>query len=99
MKAEKDLKDDDVITKKKRGVRYCETVTRWSSANGYKPWKYLFIPAKRILPNSTFRMLAKMFTVNEICLNIAPYMIDDFYHVRGIFYENYRMGVRKCHRR
>ncbi len=67
VKAEKDLNDADVIAKKKRGIRYCETVTRWSSANGYKPWKYLFIPAKRILPNSTFRMLAKMFTVNEIC--------------------------------
>lgn len=67
VKAEKDLNDADVIAKKKRGIRYCETVTRWSIANGYKPWKYLFIPSKRILPNSTFRILAKMFTVNEIC--------------------------------
>lgn len=65
VKAEKDLNDPDVIAKKKRGVLYCETVTHWSEANGYKPWKYLFIPAKQIYPNSTFKMIAKKFTVTE----------------------------------
>lgn len=65
VKAEKDLNDPDVIAKKKRGILYCETVTHWSEANGYKPWKYLFIPAKQIYTNSTFMMFAKKFAVME----------------------------------
>ena len=65
VKAEKDLNNPDVIAKKKRGILYCETVTHWSEANGYKPWRYLFIPANQIFPNSTFKMIAKKFTVTE----------------------------------
>lgn len=65
VKAEKDMNDPDVIAKKKRGILYCETVTHWSEANGYKPWKYLFIPANQIYPNSTFMMIAKKFAVTE----------------------------------
>ena len=64
-KAEKDLNNPDVIAKKKRGILYCETVTHWSEANGYKPWRYLFIPANQIFPNSTFKMIVKKFTVTE----------------------------------
>ena len=60
IKAEKDLIDSDVIAKKKRGILYCETVTHWSEANGYKPWKYLLIPANKIYANSTFRTLVKI---------------------------------------
>ena len=65
IKAERDLNDPDVVAKKKRGILYCETVTRWSEANGRKPWKYLFIPAKQIFPNSTFTMIAQKFTTTE----------------------------------
>lgn len=65
VKAEKDMNDPDVIAKKKRGILYCETVTHWSEANGFKPWKYLFIPANQIYPNSTFMMIAKKFAVAE----------------------------------
>lgn len=65
VKAEKDMNDPDVIAKEKRGILYCETVTHWNEANGYKPWKYLFIPANQIFPNSTFMMIAKKFTVTE----------------------------------
>ena len=65
VKAEKDLNNLDVIAKKKRGILYCETVTHWSEANGYKPWRYLFIPANQIFPNSTFKMIVKKFTVTE----------------------------------
>lgn len=61
VKAEKDMEDPDVIAKKKRGIQYCEVSTRWCKANGYKPWQYLFIPAKQVLPNSTFAQLAKQF--------------------------------------
>ena len=65
VKAQKDLEAPDVIAKKKRGIRYCETVTHWSDANGYKPWKYLFIPANEIYANSTFGMLAKRYVVQN----------------------------------
>ena len=65
VKAERDLQNPDVIAKKKRGIQYCETVTHWSEANKYKPWKYLFIPSKQIFPSSTFAMLVKKFTVSE----------------------------------
>ena len=65
VKAEKDMNDPDVIAKEKRGILYCETVTHWNEANGYKPWKYLLIPANQIFPNSTFMMIAKKFTVTE----------------------------------
>ena len=65
VKAEKDMNDPDVIAKKKRGILYCETVTHWSEANGYKPWKYLFIPANQIYPNSTFKMIANHFVTSQ----------------------------------
>lgn len=65
VKAEKDLNVPDVIAKKKRGILYCEIVTHWSESNGYKPWKYLFIPANQIYPNSTFKMIAKKYLVTE----------------------------------
>ena len=34
---------------------------RWGKANGYKEWKYLFIPSRKIMPNSSFLQLAKQF--------------------------------------
>lgn len=61
VKAEKEMDNPDVIAKKKRGIQYCEVATRWCKANGYKPWKYLFIPAKQVLPNSSFARLAERF--------------------------------------
>ncbi len=61
VKGEDKLNDPDVLAKKKRGIQYCEVATRWCKANGYKPWKYLFIPAKQVLPNSSFARLAERF--------------------------------------
>lgn len=57
VKGEDKLNDPDVIAKKKRGVQYCEVASRWGKANGYKEWRYLFIPSKQILPNTSFRQL------------------------------------------
>jgi len=64
VKAEKDLEDTDVIAKKKRGIQYCQVATRWCRANGYKPWRYLFIPAKQVQSNSTFQVLVQRFAVD-----------------------------------
>ena len=61
VKGEDKLNDPDVIAKKKRGIQYCEVATRWGKANGYKEWRYLFIPSKQVMPNSSFMQLAKQF--------------------------------------
>lgn len=61
VKGEDKLNDPDVIAKKKRGVRYCEVASRWGKANGYKQWRYLFIPSKQVMPSSSFMQLAKRF--------------------------------------
>ena len=54
VKGEDKLKDPDVIAKKKRGIQYCEVASRWGKANGYKEWRYLFIPSKQVMPNSSY---------------------------------------------
>ncbi len=63
VKGEDKINDPDVIAKKERSVKYCETVTAWSKANGYKPWKHLFIPANQIKATSTFKKLVAQFIV------------------------------------
>ena len=55
------LKDPDVIAKKERGVQYCAVASRWGKANGYKEWRYLFIPAGQIKASSSFGVLAERF--------------------------------------
>ena len=61
VKGEDKISDPDVIAKKKRGIQYCEVASRWGKANGYKQWRYLFIPSKQVMPNSSFMQLAKRF--------------------------------------
>ena len=61
VKGEDKLSDPDVIAKKKRGIQYCKVASRWGKANGYKQWRYLFIPSKHVMPNSSFMQLAKRF--------------------------------------
>lgn len=61
VKGEDKLHDPDVIAKKERGIQYCEVASRWGKANGYKEWRYLFIPAGQILSNSSFAQLAERF--------------------------------------
>ena len=52
------MTDPDVVAKKERGTQYCSIASRWSKANGYKEWRYLFIPDNQVQPNSTFPQLA-----------------------------------------
>lgn len=61
VKGEDKLNNPDVIAKKKRGIQYCEVASRWGKANGYKEWRYLFIPSKQVMPNSSFMQLAGRF--------------------------------------
>lgn len=61
VKGEDKLNDPNVIAKKNRGIQYCEVASRWGKANGYKEWKYLFIPSMQIRTNSSFMQLAEQF--------------------------------------
>lgn len=61
VKGEDKLNDPNVIAKKKRAIQYCEVASRWSKANGYKEWQYLFIPSKQVMSNSSFMQLEKQF--------------------------------------
>lgn len=61
VKGENMLTDPDVIAKKERGIQYCAVASRWGKANGYKEWRYLFIPAGQILSSSSFRQLAERY--------------------------------------
>lgn len=63
IKGEDKLNDPDVIAKKERSKKYCETVTAWNTANGYKPWKHLFIPSMAVKATSTLAVLASVFEV------------------------------------
>lgn len=55
------LTDADVIAKKSRGIQFCKTVSEWAKANGFKEWRYLFIPHDKIFTNSSFENLVKQF--------------------------------------
>lgn len=66
IKGEDKLTDPDVIAKKNRGIKYCETASRWCKANGCKEWQYLFIPSKQVQASSSIFNLAKRFHETEI---------------------------------
>lgn len=61
IKGENMLNDPDVLAKKDRGKKYCQTVSDWGKANGYKQWRYLFIPAQQVKATVNFDILANMF--------------------------------------
>ena len=61
VKGEDRMNDPDTIAKKERGISYCDIASRWGRANGFKEWRYLFIPAGEIRASSTFKMLVQRF--------------------------------------
>ena len=61
VKGEDRINDPDVLAKKERGIKYCEVASRWGKANGFKDWRYLFIPAGEIKTSSSFSQLAQRF--------------------------------------
>ena len=54
VKGENMLDNPDVIAKAECARKYCDVATRWGSANGYKAWKYLFVPATQARANASF---------------------------------------------
>ena len=64
VKGEDKLENADVIAKKERAVEYCKLASQWAKSNGYKEWRYLFIPSQEIKENYSLSMIAEKFTVN-----------------------------------
>lgn len=62
VKADNQLEDEDVIAKEKRAISYCELVSKWADDTNNKKWKYVLIPASRIIANSTFKHLADQYS-------------------------------------
>lgn len=63
MKGADRLGDPETLAKKERGERYCELMTHWGRADGYKDWRYLFIPADEAREGVTFMGLAERYGV------------------------------------
>ncbi len=54
--------DADVISKKDRAIHYCKIASEYGKSNGYKEWRYLFVPHDQIIPNgATFNNLVSRF--------------------------------------
>lgn len=64
VKGEDKLENADVIAKRNRTIKYCEIASNWAKANGYKEWRYVFIPSLQIMENSTIKGLIERFIVN-----------------------------------
>jgi len=62
VKGEDKLTDADVVAKRKRGEQYCRVASDWGNANGFKEWRYLFIPSQQIQASSTFDNLSLRFS-------------------------------------
>jgi type III restriction enzyme len=60
LKANKNMKDADVLEVKEATEEYCRAATKFNAENGGKPWKYLLISHEEIRPQSSFTCLAKM---------------------------------------
>lgn len=80
VKGEDKQNSPDVIAKKNRAIRYCKTVSEWSTAHNGKLWKYLFIPSMQISPSASFMHLAKTYTVEAESTDI--YKTDSGYGVQ-----------------
>lgn len=62
VKADNQLEDEDVVAKEKRAISYCELVSKWADDTNNKKWKYVLIPASKIIANSTFKYLADQYS-------------------------------------
>ncbi|MFW6311827.1 MAG: DEAD/DEAH box helicase, partial [Nanoarchaeota archaeon] len=61
IKGEDRIEDTDVLLKKKRAIKYCEIASAYSVARQLKPWRHLFIPAKKVNISSSFESLTNKF--------------------------------------
>ena len=62
VKRDDQMDSPDNVTKKERGIQYCAAASRWGRANGYKEWRYLFIPATAIQRSTSFAYLSSRYS-------------------------------------
>ncbi len=60
-KSQRDMNSEDVVKKTQAALNYCEQVTKYTIANGGKPWKYLLIPHNAVMHNMSFDELANRY--------------------------------------
>lgn len=60
-KASDQLNVAEVIDKKKAALQYCKSASKFTSANGGKPWKYLLIPHDEVSQTSSFDYFSSRF--------------------------------------
>lgn len=60
-KKEKDISSEEVQSKAKAALLYCQNATEYTTANGGKPWKYILLPHDCVKLNMTFDYFAKEF--------------------------------------
>lgn len=56
-KAQKDLKDADVLEKAKAATVYCEAASTWNADHAGKPWHYALVSHDEVRINSGFKYL------------------------------------------
>ena len=56
-KAQKDLKDADVLEKAKAATVYCEATSTWNADHAGKPWHYALVSHDEVRINSGFKYL------------------------------------------
>lgn len=62
-KSQRDMNSEDVRKKTDAALEYCTNATKFTTANGGKPWKYLLIPHDSVMRNMSFDGLAVKFEV------------------------------------
>ena len=62
VKRDDQMDSPDNVAKKERGIQYCAAASRWGRANGYKEWRYLFIPATAIQRSTSFAYLSSRYS-------------------------------------
>ena len=71
VKADNQLDDPVVLSKKERALTYCNLVSSWAKETNHKEWKYIIIPASKITQSSTFKHLVELYTIVS-CFIIFP---------------------------
>ena len=61
IKGEHLINNPDVPEKEKAGIKFCKLASAWGASNGFKEWRYLFIPAGNFNAGSTFGQIAQKF--------------------------------------
>jgi type III restriction enzyme len=61
-KARDQLNTPDVLSKKTAALKYCSHATRFTTAHGGKPWKYMLVPHDEVTIMASFEHLAIRYT-------------------------------------